>query len=137
MFKFAAVLLLLSWDVHYGKTSPFFGMRHNLAIQLGGLSIVVREEDGASRIASPFKLSFTMRSGTSRVRHRKMAEFALARSGIDAKPQVKPTDRRAEPPIMERAWRASEKILAGAFLSLYAPLQSRQKSLNRSGLSSV
>jgi hypothetical protein len=101
MFKFAAVLLLLSWDVHYGKTSPFFGMRHNLAIQLGGLSIVVREEDGASRIASPFKLSFTMRSGTSRVRRRKMAEFALARSGIDAKPQVKPMDRWAEPLISQ------------------------------------
>jgi hypothetical protein len=48
---------------------------------------------GASRIASPFKLSFTVRSGTIRVRHRKMAEFALARSGIDAKPQVKPMDR--------------------------------------------
>jgi hypothetical protein len=30
--------------------------------------------------ASPFKLSFTVRSGTTRVRHRIMAEFALARS---------------------------------------------------------
>jgi hypothetical protein len=32
------------------------------------------------RIASPFKLSFTVRRGTTRVRHRIMAEFSLARS---------------------------------------------------------
>jgi hypothetical protein len=89
-------------------------MRHNLAIQLGGLSIVVREEDGASRIASPFKLSFTMRSGTSRVRHRKMAEFALARSGIDAKPQVKPMDRWAEPLISQAYLAAVRRSMPSA-----------------------
>jgi hypothetical protein len=32
------------------------------------------------------KLSFTVRSGTTRVRHRIMAEFSLARSGTDANP---------------------------------------------------
>src|SRR6516164_2887956 len=38
-----------------------------------------------------------------------------------------------------KKWRASGRIgiLAGAFLSLHAPLQSRQKSLNWSGLSSA
>jgi hypothetical protein len=55
----------------------------------------------ASRIASPFKLSFTVRSGTTRVRHRIMAEFSLARSGIDAKPQSQ-ADRPAGPSHLAR-----------------------------------
>jgi hypothetical protein len=68
------------------------------------------------------------------VQHRTMAEFTSARSGIDS--PVKPMDRWAEPLIME-SMESLGKILAGAFPSLYAPLQSRQKFLNRSGLSSV
>src|SRR5262245_6899217 len=36
---------------------------------------------------------FTVRSGTTRVRHRTMAEFASARSGIHAIPMLKPLGR--------------------------------------------
>jgi hypothetical protein len=51
---------------------------------------------------------------------------------------LKPMDRWAEPPIMEgKKMESLGKILAGAFLPLHAPLQSRQKSLNRSGLGSA
>jgi hypothetical protein len=55
-----------------------------------------------------------VRSGTTRVRHRKMAEFALARSGIDAKPQVKPMDplgRATKIPLRRRALRILSLIL--------------------------
>jgi hypothetical protein len=48
-----------------------------------------------SGIASRFNLSLTVRSGTTRVQHRTMAEFTSARSGIDS--PVKPMDRWAEP----------------------------------------
>jgi hypothetical protein len=94
----------------------------------------LREPHWPSGIASRFNLSLTVRSGTTRVQHRTMAEFTSARSGIDS--PVKPMDRWAEPLIME-SMESLGKILAGAFPSLYAPLQSRQKFLNRSGLSSV
>jgi hypothetical protein len=54
-----------------------------------------------ARTMLPYRmgLSFHLRCAAEQLAsgHRKMAEFALARSGIDAKPQVKPMDRWAEP----------------------------------------
>jgi hypothetical protein len=39
-------------------------------------------------LALLLNLSFTVRSGTTRMRHRTMAEFASAQSGIHATPQM-------------------------------------------------
>src|SRR5262252_10319295 len=78
---------------------------------------------------------FTVRSGTTRERHRTMAEFASARSGIHAIPMLKPLGRATNHGGQKNG-KPRERVLPGALCS-YAPLQSRQKSLNRSGLSSV
>jgi hypothetical protein len=66
-----------------------------------------------------------------------MAEFTSVRSGSLTHPQMlKPMDPLGRAALIE-SMESLGKILAGAFLSLYAPLQSRQKSLNLSALSSV
>jgi hypothetical protein len=50
-----------------------------------------------------------------------MAEFTLALSEHSREsPDVKPMDRWAELPIMEKKMESLGKILAGAFLSLHA-----------------
>jgi hypothetical protein len=58
-------------------------------------SVRLSSNSSPSRTAGPshpLNLPFTVRSGTTRMRHREMAEFALARSSTDANPQIKPMD---------------------------------------------
>jgi len=63
---------------------------------------------------SSFNLSFTVRSGTARVRHRTMAEFASARSRHSCANPYAQAVGWAEPPIMEdKNWTASERSSPG------------------------
>jgi hypothetical protein len=91
-------------------------------IAIGLKRIVDRARNGRWRIAlaanHSFKLSFTVRSGTTRVRHRKMAEFPLAWSGTDANPQVKPMDRWAEPLISQAYLAAVCRSMPSALAAL-------------------
>jgi hypothetical protein len=54
-----------------------------------------------------FNLSFTVRSGTTRMRHRTMAEFASAQSGIHATPQM--SSRWIAGPS-HQSWRSQKRM---------------------------
>ena len=81
---------------------------------------------------APFKFLFRVRSGTTRVRHRTMAEFTSARSGTRESSDAKPMDRWAEPPIHGGArdgWGLGKLILSPRLSVLpHVLLHSRQKS---------
>jgi hypothetical protein len=72
--------------------------------------VVARAGRGAYDRASvnhSFNLSFTVRGGTTRMRHRTMAEFASAQSGIHATPQM--SSRWIAGPS-HQSWRSQKRM---------------------------